>query len=124
MKRLLICLLFMSLGGCATLKLSTGSSVTPNAVYVAANAYDAAVVSATNYDRLPLCTANTSLVCRTTAATKSVDAAIRAGRTYRNQLIAYVNANPGEVVPVSNYNALVGAISTIQTYVSTNGGVK
>lgn len=117
MKKLLLLVACLALGACSTLKLVTGSSVTPNAVYIAANAYDAAVVSATAYDKLPLCTTNVSYVCRTAATTATLDAAIRNGRSLRNQLIAYVNANPGEVVPVSNYNALVAVIGTIQTYV-------
>lgn len=111
----------LALGGCTTLQLATGSDVSPNAVYVAANTFDGAEAAATAYLKLPLCSANVSYACRTTAGVTAVVAAIRAGRTARNQLEAYVNANPGAVVPVSNYNALVTAVNTIQTYVATSG---
>lgn len=124
MRKILLLAACLSLGACSTLKLVTGSSVTPNAVYVAANAFDAAEVSAMNYDKLPLCPSTVSVVCRTMAVTKTLDAAIRSGRSLRKQLITYVNANPGEVVPVSNYNALVAVIGTIQSYVSSTGAPK
>lgn len=99
----------------------TGSVVSPNAVYVAANSFDAAETAATGYDELPLCSATTSVACRTTSGTASVDTAIRQGITLRNELEAYVTANPGALVPVSNYNALLAVVSTINSVVQAAG---
>lgn len=121
MKKLLLLPILLVLGACSTFKLITGSSVSPNAVYIAANTFDTLVISAATYDRLPLCSTGISYACRTLATVKVVDRAIRDGRALRNQLIAYVVANPGEVVPVSNYNALVSVIGTVQAYISAAG---
>ena len=117
---LLACAL-LPLGGCTTIQtawnLATGQSISPNAVYVLVNTYDAAVSSAKNYDSLPTCPTGAP-VCKTLSVVKIVDAAVRTGRVARNQLESYVNANPGELVPVTEYQALTTAVQTIQTYVT------
>lgn len=119
MKRII--LLCFALGGCASLQnvynAATGSYVTPQDVYVAANTFDGLELAAKNYDQLPLCSANVSFACRTSAGVKTVGKAVRAGRSARNQLEGYVTANPGKLVPIANYTALTTAINTIQAYV-------
>jgi hypothetical protein len=125
MKKLLIGLgLLASLGGCTTLSnvesFVSGSGVSANDVYIAANSFDAVQSSAKIYIQLPLCATGGPVVCRTQANTVAVDKAIRAGRNYRNTLEAFVTANPGKLVPISNYSALLATISQIQTYVGAS----
>jgi hypothetical protein len=128
MRQLIGLALLIPLGGCtdpfstieAAFGVATGN-VPASSVYVAANSFDVAQSSAKVYISLPLCTTGGPVACRTQAATLAVDKAVRSGRSLRNQLEAYVNANPGATVPVSNYNALLATITTIQTYI---GGSK
>lgn len=88
--------LALPLGACSTVQtiydVATGKVVTPTEVIVAASAFDAVKITATNYLRLPLCPK--APVCRQKAATAPIIAAIRAGTADRNQLKAAVRANP------------------------------
>jgi hypothetical protein len=116
-KILAIGALAIGLAGCTTLNnLSTiaSGSVSPQQVLVAANAFDAIEVTATNYLSLPTCPVATP-ICKTAAVAKTLVADIRTGRSARNQLEAYMTVNPGQVVPVSNYNVLISAVNTLQT---------
>jgi hypothetical protein len=99
-KFILILALAASLGGCASLqKLEgafqtvTGNVVTPQAVFIAINAFDAVEATAKNYINLPRCGTGPT-VCRDPAITASVIKYVRAGRTDRNQLKAALRANP------------------------------
>lgn len=124
--------LALMLGGCAAqlqdagnlVGALTGSDASPNAVYIAANSFDAIEIQATAYDKLPLCSTASSFACRTTSGTAAVDVAIRQGVALRNKLEAYVEANPGALVPVSNYNALTAVITTITNIVQAAGASK
>jgi hypothetical protein len=112
------CLLLagLLLGGCSTLSnLETiaSGSVSANQVYVAANAFDAIEATATNYLQLPPCP-TAAPVCRTSSIVAVIVPQVRNGRVARNQLEAYVNANPGQAVPVSNYNVLITTVNTLQ----------
>lgn len=115
----------LALGGCAELGnivgAVTGSAVSPQAVYLAANSFDVIEATATNYDKLPPCSSGTSYLCRTPSGVATVDIAIRSGISLRNQLEAYVTTNPGSLVPISNYNALLAVISTINSVVQAAG---
>lgn len=107
-----------SLVGCASLtndyNAITGSTVSPTAVIVAANAFDAVEATATNYLRLKKCSATTGPVCRNVAATAAIIPAIRSGRQARNNLEAFMQANPGVLGPTGLYNALTMATSTLE----------
>lgn len=125
MKKLLVlAILALPLSGCALFSELTGSSVSANDVYVAANAFDAAENSVKAYDSLPPCTstAGSSIACRSSAVVKILDQAVRAGIPLRNQLLGYITANPGQVVPVANYQALMAVISSIQAALPATGG--
>lgn len=123
MKKLLVIgLVGLSLGGCAQLKNDwnavTGATVSPEAVLVAGNSFDALEATATNY--LTFCKANRALsVCTSyVAARKQILPAVRSGRVARNNLENFLQQNPGQLGPSGLYNALLSAISTLQSTVS------
>ena len=121
MRKLLIACVALSLGGCATFQKDwgalTGASVSPEAVLVAGNTFDALEATATNY--LTFCKANRALpVCASyVSARKQILPAIRSGRAARNNLEAFLQNNPGKLGPTGLYNALTSAIATIQNVI-------
>lgn len=105
-------------GGCAQLEnawnAATGASVSPQVVIVAANSFDALEATATNYITLPACTGSNGPVCADPAAVAKIVPAVRAGRIARDNLEAFLAAHPDELGPSGLYDALTGAISTLQ----------
>jgi len=125
-KLLLVVILALPLGACGTLQnvwnIVTGASVTPNQAYIAANAFDAVEVTATNYLKLPACgSAGASSLCRTQAAVNTIVPAIRSGRVARNNLEAAVTGANGAPVSASLYTALTAQTSTLQTIITQYG---
>ncbi len=123
MKRIVFIVSFtLLLGACTTWQNAyntvTGATVSPTAVYVAANAFDAVEVTATNYLRLKKCTGTNGPVCRSPAATKQIIPAVRAGRVARTNLENFMAQNPGALGPAGLYNALTAATATLQSIVS------
>lgn len=119
MKKLFVLLLLLPLVGCAGLKTLVNnivnSTVSPPTVYVAAQAFDAAEQTATNYLTLPLCSGGATKVCRTPAGSAAIAKAIRAGRPIRNQLQAAISAGNGNApIPASTLQLLVNANATLQ----------
>ena len=119
MKRLLlVAFLGTSLAGCASLQKTydtvTGATVSPEAVLVAGNSFDALEATATSY--LTFCKANRALpICSSyVAARKVILPAVRSGRVARNNLENFLTQNPGQLGPSGLYNSLVAAISTLQ----------
>lgn len=106
------------LSGCASLTktwdIVTGATVSPAAVVVAGNAFDALEATATNY--LVFCRSNrASATCiGYVKARKQIIPAVRSGRVARNNLEAFLSANPGQLGPSGLYNALVSSINTLQ----------
>lgn len=124
MKKLIaVALLGLSLAGCASLQqdyaIITGATVSPAAVIVAGNAFDALEATATNY--LVFCKANRTVAgCGSyVAARKQILPAVRAGRVARNNLEGFLTANPGQLGPSGLYNALVTAVNTLQGIAAT-----
>lgn len=118
MKKLIPALLLaFTLAGCASLTNTwnavTGATVSPAAVIVAANAFDALEVTATNYLKLKKCDGSNP-VCRSPAATKVIVPAVRSGRVARNNLEQFLKDNPGQLGPSGLYNALTASINTLQ----------
>ena len=109
----------VSLAGCSTLSLLTGSSVTAQEIIVAGNTFDAIEATATNYLKLPLCPQAT--VCRTQAASAAIYPAVKSARQARATLEAAVAANPNAALPISNYNVLMTAINTLQSLFAQYG---
>lgn len=120
-KLLLIMALGLGLGACSTLQtdwsIVTGSSVSPTQIIVASNAFDAAEGSATQY--LLYCKANKAASVCALATRKKVVAAVRAGRTARNQLEPYITS--GTAGPLAIYNTLIATVQTLQTTTPTTG---
>lgn len=123
MKRLLLIgALAASLGGCANLKNDwnaiTGATVSPTAVIVASNSFDALEATATSY--LTFCKANRAMSsCANYVAVRAkLIPAIRSGRVARNNLETFLQQNPGALGSSGLYNALVSAVATIQGVVT------
>lgn len=117
-KFLLVLPLTLSLGACATLQadwsIITGASISPTQIVIAANAFDAAEATATQY--LLYCKA--ALPAPSICALKTrqtVVSAVRAGRTARNQLEPYVVS--GTAGPAAIYNTLTATVSSLQTQI-------
>jgi hypothetical protein len=124
MKLLLGVVLAIGLSSCATinnLETIASGSVSPQQVYIAANSFDAIEATATQYLKLPLCPQG-SPVCRTQLSSQTVYNNVKTARSARNALEAYMNANPGASVPVSNYNVLVTSVQTLNALVAVNKG--
>jgi predicted small secreted protein len=124
-KLLVLAALAAPLAGCSTIQgiendimttftLATGQTISPQAVIIAANGFDAIEITATNYLNLPTCNGSAVTVCKTPATVVTLVTAIRAGRAARNQLEGYMTANPGVPAPISPYNVLITAINTLQ----------
>lgn len=127
MRKLLVALaLTLSLAGCANFQnawgVVTGATVSPAAVYVARNSFDAVEVSATNY--ITYCKVHPKTVgCSKTAIAKLIPA-VRSGRVARNNLTQFQKDHPGQLGPTGLYDALVSATNTvqaIQTQYNTTG---
>jgi len=113
MRKFFACLaLALSLGACSTISTLTGASISPTAVIVAANAFDAAEATATVY--ITSCIPAAVPVWCKPAAVKTMVPAIRAGRTARSNLEAFMAANSGKLGDVGLYNTLVAATTTLQ----------
>ena len=121
-KLIAVAALALSLGGCAQLtnawNVVNGATITPQQVYIAANAFDVVEASGTQYLRLPVCG---KLPCRNPNATASLVSSIRAGRLARNQLEAAVNANPGAPVNANLMATLTSSTTTIKAILSEFG---
>lgn len=122
MKKLIIILaLSISLGACTTferLKQTAEAvgefTVSPEAVVIASNAFDALEITATNYLKLKSCRKTTSLVCRDPTATALIIPAIRSGRVARNNLQQFLVDHPNQLGPSGGFDALNASISTIK----------
>ena len=124
MKKLLaIVALAVVLSGCAQIQktfevtsnaiTAVENAVTPQQIYIAANAFDAVKVSATNYLELRRCPQNAPF-CRDPAVTKKLIPLIRAGTIARNNAVAWARANPNGFADVRLYEKLTGITSTIE----------
>ncbi len=125
------CALAVSLGGCAAVQklensfaVLSSASVSPQAVVVAVNSFDAVQATATNYLRLPKCTGTNGPICRDPAISVKVIQAVKAGRTARNNLEAFMTAHPGQLGDAGLYDALQASLSTLESIVSQYGAAK
>lgn len=115
MKKLIAILaLATGLTGCVTINPNV---ITPQQVIVAANGFDALESTATHYLKLPVCGV---APCRDPNVTVTLAKAVRAARGARTQLEKYVNANPGSPIPVTLYQTVSVAVSTLQNLLVSN----
>ena len=110
--------LAVAISGCVTTD-TTVATLTPQEVYVGANAFDAVEATATNYLTMPLCPKAT--LCRTAAETNAIVKPIRLGRKARSAIEAYIAANPGASVPVSLASALSADVASLQAVLAQYG---
>ncbi len=123
MKKIIgIIILTIALGGCqgtqfgnfiANIQNAASGTISPQAIYVAANTFDAVEVSATNYLNLKKCPIGAPF-CRSPVATKALIPAIRAGRVARNNALQFVQDHPGQLGLQGLYDALTSATDAIQ----------
>lgn len=113
--------LLPTLGGCAlfqkldnAFQVLTSASVSPQAVVVAVNSFDALEATATRYLRLVKCNGANGPVCRDPVISAKVIDAIQKGRIARNNLEQFANTHPGQLGSQGLYDALQTTISTIQ----------
>lgn len=119
-KLMLAAAIALSVAGCAGIQkfetafqTVTGNIVSPQAVFIAINAFDAIEAAAKNYVNLPRCGTGPT-VCRNPVITASVAKYVRAGRIDRNQLKAALRANPNAAVSlVAIYNDLGNTTSLL-----------
>jgi hypothetical protein len=117
MKKIILAFtLALSLGACSTLQsLSslTTVQVSPQAVYLAENSFDAIEVTATGY--LRICHARMSTPGCSSTAIAQVIPAVRSGRIARTNLNAFMKAHPDALGAAGLYDALVTATNTLQS---------
>lgn len=134
MRKLLIVLIAaVSLGGCAALQRDfatfqtaigavEGSVVSQKTVFVAANAFDALKVTATNYLRLPKCGPGTGPVCRDPRAVAAITPAVRSGTIVRNRLVAAARAAGDQPIAVSaDWNTFKSIAATLREVLAQYG---
>ena len=123
-KFLAIAAVALSLGACAQTaqfidKVQTAVEkvadvkVDRNAVALAVDAYDASALTAAAYLRLPICRTGGTAICRDPKNTQVLKRALLAGREARNQLLDFLERNPGQLGPKGVYDALVSATNLI-----------
>lgn len=129
MKKLFVAvILAISLGGCAQLQdfsqrvenawqVATSASVSPTQIIVAANAFNAAQATATQY--LNYCKINVQVAACGLTTRQKVVALVRSGRAARDELETYVEK--GGAGPSGVYNVLVAAVSALQTTTPATG---
>jgi hypothetical protein len=120
-----VALLALSLAGCATGSFGakvasvasalTGATVSPQAIIVLADSFDAVEVTAKNYISLPRCTGANGPVCRNPAATIAINSAIRSGRVARNNAKQFLRDHPGQLGTQGLYDALQTSIDTLKS---------
>jgi hypothetical protein len=119
--RLAVIVLALSLGGCAStisaIEKLESKQVTPSAVLIAGNAFDAAVPIAEAWIRLPRCTGSNGPACRSTSAAKVIKA-VRQGRVARANLEQFFADHPGQLGPQGLYDAFQAAIATLNNEVT------
>lgn len=119
MRRILAVLaLGLALAGCAKInkayQVLTTSTVSPTAVVVAGNSFDALEATATNYLTRPRCNGTNGPLCRDPGATAKIIPAIRAGRVARNNLEQFLVDHPGDLGAQGLYDTFTKTISTLQ----------
>ena len=118
MKRLFLIVAFaLTLGGCANVQNAwntlTGATISPQAVYLAENSFDAIEVTATGY--LRICHAKmTTPGCSSTAIAQIIPA-VRSGRVARSNLASFMKAHPDALGAAGLYDALITATNTLQS---------
>jgi hypothetical protein len=104
------------LPACAALKTLSGATVSPTAIVVAANAFDAVKATATNY--IAYCTPNPSPAGCNDAAIQKLIPAVRAGTSARDALEQFQADHPGQLGNKGVFDALTAATTTVKAIIA------
>lgn len=125
-KLFIIALTAIGLSGCAALAdfknafdAATSVTVSPQAIVIASNSFNAVEASATNYLNLTRCDKTTSKVCRDKAVTAILIPAVLNARKARNDLVAFQRTHPGQLGTQGLYDALRQSVTTLTGIMST-----
>lgn len=125
MKKIILISAALLLSGCATqfgerissvvsiLESAATGTVSPQAIYIARNAFDTVEVSATNYLTLKRCPISAPF-CRDPKATALLIPAIRSGRDARNAATLFLKQHPNQLGSQGLYDALTTSTDTIK----------
>jgi len=108
-----------ALPACQALNAISGATVSPTAVVVAANAFNAVKATATNY--IAYCTPNPAPTGCSDAAIQKLIPAVRSGTDARNSLEQFQTDHPGELGDKGVYDALTTATDSIKAIVAEYG---
>lgn len=89
-------------------------TIEPKAIIVAAGIFNAAEATATVYLDQKRCIGAARRTCRDPGVTQQLKTAITEGRKVRDQLLAFVEAHPGELGDAGLYDGLQVAINSLQ----------
>lgn len=129
MKKIFLTLVFAaSLAGCAQLQsfetgvknaysIITASAITPQQAYIAINVFDGVEATATLYNKWPLCNGTIS-ACRKPAIRQQIKKLVLAGRVARNDVKAYMRANPGQNLNIKSFDDLKAATNALQDIIT------
>ena len=125
MKLLFAAAAMLALAGCANvtsaIETVTQAKVSPAAVAIAVNAFDAVKVTAKNF--VAFCTPVPAPAgCNDTVIQAQLDPAIQAGTAARNSLEDFLASHPGELGDAGVYDALTAATDTLNKVVSAFHG--
>ena len=125
MKLLFAAAAMLALAGCANITSAidtvTQAKVSPAAVAIAVNAFDAVKVTAKNF--VAFCTPVPAPAgCNDTVIQAQLDPAIQAGTAARNSLEDFLASHPGELGDAGVYDALTAATDTLNKVVSAFHG--
>ena len=113
--------LLLSLGACASFQNAydtlTGARVSPNAVYVAQNAFDSVEIVATHYLRACHLSPGAWAACTKPIESKVVDA-VRAGRNARRDLHNFMVSHPDALGAQGLFDAFRQATTTLSDLIN------
>lgn len=98
--------------------VATSAAVTPTEAYIAINAYDGVEATATNYLGWPRCTGSNGPLCRDPAVRMQIKKIILAGRVARNDVKAYLRANPGKALAIQSFDDMQAATSALRDIIT------
>jgi len=113
--------LALPLASCSTIKTITGITVNQKSVAVAVQAFDAVQISATNYLKLPTCTAGQSTIkdaCKDAKVVPVLVKDVKAGRAARDSLWTASKGTADGIGIRAAYDAVIAATTAIKSDLS------
>lgn len=122
-----------SLGGCqtwdqfttsvkTTIDVIGGTKVSGAKAYIALNVFAGIETSTTKFLKLPACAPTSTVICRPRGAAAEIEGPFTTAIAARNQLRAWMKANPdATVADIGLYNALTAATNALAPILSKYG---